>query len=189
MRVLGTIAYWANATCEVYFDDVRLGPEALLGKQDNGWAQIVSSLDYEKVVIAAASVGLAQAALDDAVQYANERHAFGGPIGRFQAIQHPLALSDVEVQAARLLTYQAAWTANHADRFTVEATRANYYATEVAERVTDRGMRVMAGYGVTTDFDMQRYMRDARVVLFGPITNEMALNVIGQHGLGLPRSY
>lgn len=189
IRELSTIAYWSTATCEVAFDDVHLGPDAVLGEVDRGWEQIVHSLDMEKVLIAAAGVGLGQAALDDATSYARQRHAFGRPIGAFQAIQHNLARSSAEIDAARLLTYKAAWLADRGGRFTVEATRAKWMATEACQAATDRGMRTLAGYGVTADFDMQRYFRDARVLMFGPITNEMALNIIGEHGLGLPRSY
>jgi acyl-CoA dehydrogenase len=189
VRELGTIAYWSTPTCEVAFNDVELGPETVLGTRDGGWKQIVHSLDYEKILIAASGVGLAQSALDDATLYAKQRHAFGKPIGAFQAIQHYLAKSDIEIEAARLLTYKAAWLAGREARFTVEATRAKFAATEAAQSITDKGLRVLGGYGVTTDFDLQRYFRDARVLLFGPITNEMALNIIGEHALGLPRSY
>lgn len=189
VRRLGTIAYHSTATCEVHFDDVELPAGALLGERDQGWRQIVHSLDYEKVVIAASAIGLGRAALEDATAYAKERHAFGGAIGRFQAIQHYLAECEIRLEAARLLTYKAAWAAGRDRRFTVEATRAKWAATEACAHTTERGMRILAGYGVTTDFDMQRYFRDARVVMFGPITNEMALNIVGEHGLGLPRSY
>lgn len=189
VRRLGTMAYHSTATCEVVFDDVELAPDALLGERDGGWRQIVHSLDYEKVVIAASAVGLGRAALEDASAYAKERSAFGGPIGRFQAIQHYLAECEIRIEAARLLTYKAAWAAGRGGRFTVEATRAKWAATEACAQTTERGMRVLAGYGVTTDFDMQRYFRDARVIMFGPITNEMALNIVGEQALGLPRSY
>ena len=189
VRRLSTMAYHSTATCEVHFEDVELAPEALLGERDGGWRQIVHSLDYEKVVIAASAVGLGRAALEDATAYARERHAFGGTIGRFQAIQHGLAACEIQLEAARLLTYKAAWAAERGRRFTVEATRAKWAATEACFRTAEQGMRVLAGYGVTTDFDMQRYFRDARVILFGPITNEMALNIVGEQGLGLERSY
>ena len=189
INVLSTIAYHSTATCEVHFEDVELEPGDVLGDVDAGWGQIVQSLDYEKVVIAAAGVGLARAALTDATAYAKERNAFGGPIGRFQAIQHQLARCEVQIEAARLLTYRAAWAAGQGRRFTVEATRAKLAATEACVSTTDAGMRILAGYGVTTEFDMQRYFRDARVILFGPITNEMGLNIIGEQALGLPRSY
>lgn len=186
---LATIAYQSTATCEVFFEDVALPDSAVIGDVDAGWRQIVGSLDMEKVVIAASGVGLAAAALADGTEYATQRTAFGGAIGRFQAIQHELARRDIEVEAARLLTYRAAWAADRGARFTVEATRAKVAATEAAVASTDTGMRVLAGYGVMSEFDMQRYFRDARVILFGPITNEMGLNIVGEQALGLPRSY
>jgi acyl-CoA dehydrogenase len=186
---LATIAYHSTATCEVFFEDVALPETSVIGDLDAGWRQIVGSLDMEKVVIAASAVGLARAALEDATQYAKQRTAFGGPIGRFQAIQHELARCEMQLEAARLLTYRAAWAAGRGGRFTVEATRAKVAATEAAVATTDCGMRVLAGYGVMSEFDMQRYFRDARVILFGPITNEMGLNILGEQALGLPRSY
>jgi acyl-CoA dehydrogenase len=186
---LSTMAYHSTATCEVFFEDVVLAGATVIGDLDAGWRQIVGSLDMEKVVIAASAVGLARAALRDATAYAKQRTAFGGPIGRFQAIQHALARCEIQIEAARLLTYRAAWAAGRGGRFTVEATRAKVAATEAAVAATDCGMRILAGYGVTTEFAMQRYFRDARVILFGPITNEMGLNILGEQALGLPRSY
>jgi len=177
---------------EVVYEDVKVHKSQILGERGKGWYQIIATLNNERIVCAAICLGLARAALDDAVQYAKEREAFGKPIGQYQAIQHPLAESATELEAARLITYKAAWMQSKNPQSTqtgVIATMAKYYASEIAQKATDRGMRVLAGYGFTEEYDMQRYFRNIRQLIFAPITNEMSKNFIGQVMLGLPKSY
>jgi acyl-CoA dehydrogenase len=177
---------------EVVYEDVKVHKSQILGARGKGWYQLVGTLNNERIVCAAITLGLAKAALDDATQYAKEREAFGKPIGAFQAIQHPLAEVASEIEAARLVTYKAAWMqAKDPDNIQtgVICTMAKYLASEVAFRAADRGMRVLAGYGFTEEYDMQRYYRNCRQLIFAPITNEMSKNFIGQVLLGLPKSY
>jgi acyl-CoA dehydrogenase len=177
---------------EVVYEDVKVHKSQILGERGKGWYQIIATLNNERIVCAAICLGLARAALDDAVQYAKEREAFGKPIGQYQAIQHPLAESATELEAARLITYKAAWMQSKDPQSTqtgVIATMAKYYASEIAQKATDRGMRVLAGYGFTEEYDMQRYFRNIRQLIFAPITNEMSKNFLGQVMLGLPKSY
>jgi acyl-CoA dehydrogenase len=177
---------------EVVYEDVKVHKSQILGERGKGWYQIIATLNNERIVCAAICLGLARAALDDAVQYAKEREAFGKPIGQYQAIQHPLAESATELEAARLITYKAAWMQSKNPQSTqtgVIATMAKYYASEIAQKATDRGMRVLAGYGFTEEYDMQRYFRNIRQLIFAPITNEMSKNFLGQVMLGLPKSY
>ena len=177
---------------EVVYEDVKVHKSEILGQRGKGWYQIVGTLNNERIVCAAITLGLAKAALDDAVQYAKEREAFGKPIGQFQAIQHPLADTAMELELAKLITYKAAWMQARDPQnlqTAVICTMAKYWASEVSQKATDRGMRVLAGYGFTEEYDMQRYFRNCRQLIFAPITNEMSKNFLGQVMLGLPKSY
>jgi alkylation response protein AidB-like acyl-CoA dehydrogenase len=174
---------------EVSYKDVRVPKSSIVGTEGRGWHAIIDTLNNERIFVAAVCVGLGQGALDDAVQYAKERAAFGRPIGQFQAVQHPLADSLTEIEMARLMTYKASWMQDQGQDCSLPASMAKYFASEAAFRTTDRGMRVLAGYGFAMEYHMQRYYRDIRQLIFAPITNEMGKNYIAQVGLGLPKSY
>lgn len=174
---------------EVLYDNVRVPASAIVGQEGSGWKTILDTLNNERIFIAAVCVGLGQGALDDAVQYAKERSAFDKSIGAFQAIQHPLADRLTEIELARLITYKAAWMQDQGKDCSLEAAMAKLHASESAFRTTDTGMRVLAGFGFTMEYNMQRYYRDIRQLIFAPITNEMSRNFIAQVGCGLPRSY
>ncbi len=176
------------STCEVFFRDVEIPVDAIVGERDRVWYQLVKTLNHERITVAANALGNAQAAYDDAMRYALERTAFGRSIGAFQAIQHKLVDSAVEIEMARLLMYKAAVTFEQGQSAFVEAAAAKMIASEVAFRVASRGMDIFAGHGFTMESDMQRHFRDSRQLILGPITNEMARNVIAVE-LGLPRSY
>lgn len=173
----------------VFYEDMRVPKSAVIGEIGMGWRAILDTLNNERIFVAAVCTGLGQGAYEDAVDYARERKAFGRPVGQFQAIQHPLAETLVELDLARYATYRAAWMSDTGRDCSVQATSAKLYASEAAFRATDRGMRVMAGAGFMREYHMQRYYRDIRQLMFAPITNEMCKNFIGQVGCGLPRSY
>jgi acyl-CoA dehydrogenase len=174
---------------EVVYEDVRVPGDSMIGERGRGWHGFLATLNNERIFIGAVCLGLAQGAFEAANQYAKERIAFGRPIGQFQAVQHQLADTLMEIELARLITYKAAWKASRGLECSLEAAMSKYYASETAFRATDRGMRVMAGYGFTMEYHMQRYYRDVRQFIFAPITNEMNRNFIGQVGCGLPKSY
>ncbi len=174
---------------EVVYRDVRVPKSSIVGQPERGWHAILDTLNNERIFIAATCVGLGQAAFEDANQYAKERYAYGRPIGQFQAVQHQLADSLTEIELARLMTYKAAWMQDKGQDCALQAAMAKYFASETAFRATDRGMRVLAGYGFTMEYHMQRYYRDIRQLIFAPITNEMNKNFIAQVGCGLPKSY
>jgi len=172
----------------VFFDDVRVPRENLIGELDNGFKQLLGTLNTHRISCAAQCLGIGQAALDFAVEYAKQRFAFGKPIGQFQAIQHYLARSTLSIQQARLLTYKAAWLMTQGKPCGLEAGMAKVAASEAAEYITRVGMSIMGGHGYVMEHEMQRHFREARVLMFAPVANEMALNEIGE-SLGLPRSY
>ena len=126
--------------------------------------------------------------IERVVKYAKEREAFGGPIGRFQAIQHHIANMEIERRAARLLTYHAAELAVADEDFMMDATIAKTFASEACSRAADLGIQVLGGAGYMSDFHIERFWRDTRIMRIGPITNEMARNYVAE-SLGLPRSW
>ena len=185
MRTLGLNAVGSN---EIFMSDVRVPVTNILGELNRGWYHIIDTLNNERIEIAAVCLGLAQAALDDAVAYSKERQAFGKSIGQFQAIQHQIADSYVDIELAQMMVYKAAWLHTCGHPAATEAAMAKLVASEAAMRVVSRGMEILAGFGYTMESDMQRHWRDARLFTFAPISNEMVRNFIGQ-SLGLPRSY
>jgi alkylation response protein AidB-like acyl-CoA dehydrogenase len=180
MRSLGS--------CEVVLNDVFVPEHEVLGEVDQGWRQVTSSLNAERIMVAAMCTGILRGVLEDAVAYAGQREAFGRPIGAMQAIQHGIADIAMRTETARLLTYHAAVLEQRGRPSGVAATTAKCLTSEWAVESADFGIQVLGGYGYAQETDMQRYWRDARLYRIGPISNEMARNYIGE-SLGLPRSF
>jgi acyl-CoA dehydrogenase len=176
-------------TFQVFYDSVRVGPEALLGEEGRGFHQLLATLNNERVGIAAMCVGLGQAALDEAVAYAQRREAFGRPIAELQALQHYAAECAAQIESARLQTWRAAWLESCGRARGVEATMAKMVAADAAVHAADRAMQICGGMGLTNDMNLLRYWRAARVFQVGPITQEQCKNVIAERLLGMPRSY
>ena len=176
---------------ELWFEDLRVPAERLVGEEGNGFYQVLDGLNEERLVIAAECIGLGELALERGVDYANEREVFGRPIGQNQAIQHPLARAFAQIQAAKQLTYSAADVVD-SERGTAVGARANtakYLASEAAFAAADAAVQTHGGFGVATEYDVERYFREARLTRLVPITQELALNYLGENVLGLPRSY
>jgi acyl-CoA dehydrogenase len=176
-------------TNAVFYDDVRLPADAVLGEEGRGFYQLLATLNNERLLGGAAALGLGTAAWEAALAYARQRTAFGKPIGQMQAIQHYLAAMATELDAARLMVYRAAWLQSQDRRCGVEATMAKMYAADVAVRACDRAIQIHGGMGLSEECDVQRYWRLARLWQIGPITNEQCLNTIAELHCELPRSY
>jgi acyl-CoA dehydrogenase len=188
VRRLELMGMRAACTCEVFLDGARAPADAVVGERGRGWQTLLRTLDEERILCAAMYVGITSAALEQALQYARDRQAFGRPIGAFQAVQHPLADTATELEQIRLLTAKAAWLQSNGRDCATEAAMAKLAATETAIRATDRCMRVLGGYGMVELTAMERLFRDARLGPFSPISNEMVRNLVGER-LGLARSY
>ncbi len=188
IRRLKKLGIRATGTNEIFFTDVEVPLENLMGVENEGWSQVVRTLNNERVSLAALSVGIGQAAFDYALNYAMEREAFSRPIGQFQTIQGYLAEAVTELEMARLLTYKAAWLQSKGEKCAKESAMAKLAASEIGFRIALKGMRILGGYGYMMEYDMQRFFRDAELFLVTPISNEMAKNFIAME-LGLPRSY
>ncbi|MCP4423957.1 MAG: acyl-CoA dehydrogenase, partial [Chloroflexi bacterium] len=170
-----------SPTHAVTLDEVRVPLENLLGPEGRGLHQTLETLDHGRISIGALSVGLAQAAFEAAVQYAHERETFGKPIAHHQAVQWMLADAAAEIQAARLMVYWAAWLKSNGGRFTKEAAMAKLFATEVGERVCRNAIQVHGGYGYSSEFEVERMYRDARLMTIGEGTSEIQRLVIARH--------
>jgi acyl-CoA dehydrogenase len=175
-------------TNAAYYEDVFVPEDRLLGELDRGFYGLLGMLNNERIGIGAMCVGWGQAALDQARAYALEREAFGGVIGRFQAVQHHLARMYLLVEQARGMVYRAAWMQSEGRPCGLEATAAKAVAAENIFEACDLGMQVMGGIGYTTECDINRYWRRVRLFRLAPISNEMALNSIAEW-LGMPRSF
>jgi alkylation response protein AidB-like acyl-CoA dehydrogenase len=176
------------SACEIFFDNATVPAKNMLGELHSGWYVLLKTLNHERIVVAALTNGIGQAALEDMVAYAKKREAFGRPIGQYQAIQHKIADTALELELAKLITYKAVWLLETGKPCHMEAAMAKLYSSEMAFKAATRGLDVLGGYGVTVDYDMQRYFRDSRQCTFSPISNEMVRNFIAEQ-FGLPRSY
>lgn len=189
VKPIDKLALRSVSACEVFYDNVKTPKSTLLGKEGQGWYQLVSTLNNERIGVAAMATGMASGILEIAVKYAKERKAFGKPIGQFQAIQHKLAERAIELEAARGLLYKAAWLQSAGKRCDIEANMAKYFASTVGFDIVSTAITVMGGYGITEEYDVARHLHIAKGFTFAPISNEMCLNYIGMVGLGLPRCY
>ena len=160
----------------------------VIGEVDRGWYHILTTLNNERILVAALGTGVLRGVMEDAIAYAKERRAFGHAIGDFQIIQHWIAEMAMKLAQAELLTYKAAWLYDNGHDAAVESSMAKAVASEYATWAADRGIQILGGMGYSAEFDMQRYWRDVRLYQIGPVTNEMVRNIIAQ-SLGLERSW
>ena len=165
------------------FEDVRVPFGNLIGEEGKGLQQTLATLDGGRIGIGALSIGLAQAALEYAVNYARERQAFGKPIAEQQAIQWMLADAATEIEAARTLLYKAAWLKEQGRPYNKEAAMAKMFATEMAERVCRDAIQAHGGYGYSSEYPVERIYRDARLMTIGEGTSEIQRLVIARHVL------
>lgn len=176
------------SACEVFFDDVKVPAANMMGELHGGWYALTKTLNHERIGVASLTNGIGQAAFEDMVEYAKQREAFGRPIGQYQAIQHKVAETAMELEFSKLITYKAAWLLEQGKPCHLEASMAKLVSSEMAFKAATRGLDILGGYGVSMEYDMQRYFRDSRQCTFSPISNEMVRNSIAEY-YGLPRSY
>ncbi|MEO4052276.1 acyl-CoA dehydrogenase family protein [Solibacillus sp. CAU 1738] len=171
----------ASNTTELILENVEVPEENLLGVRGNGFKQFLTTLDGGRIGIAAMAVGIAQGAMDKALQYAKERKQFGHPLAHFQAIQFKLADMAVKIDIARNYVYKAAWLKDQGRAFSKEAAIAKYYASEMAMEVCDEAIQIHGGYGYMREYEVERYMRDAKLLEIGEGTSEIQKLVIARY--------
>jgi acyl-CoA dehydrogenase len=174
---------------QVFFDDVDLGPENVLGEVGRGFQILFEALNPERILGGAVCTGIGRYALEKAVAYANERTVFNGPIGAYQALQHPLARARTEVDMASLMARKAAWLFDNGLPCGAEANMAKLAASEAGVHAVDASLQCFGGNGFTQEYGIFDLYPLVRLTKTAPINNEMILNYIAEHVLGLPRSY
>jgi len=173
----------------LYFDNVEIPKEALIGEEGQGFKYLLQGLNPERVLFAVESIGLGFAALERATTYAKERVVFGRPIGQNQGVAHPLAKCWAELSAAELLAYKAARLYDEGKECGAEANAAKYLGAEYGFNACEASVLAHGGMGYAKEYDVERYMREAMIARIAPVSREMILNFISERVLGLPKSY
>jgi len=186
-RDLDKLGYRGLDTCEIFFDNLRVPEENVIGgSEGKGFSQVMSGLETGRINVAARAVGVAQAAFDAAIKYSQQRYSFGSPLSDTQIIQTKLADMATKIQAARLLTYDAAEKKDRGERSDAESGMAKLYASEICQEVAMDAMRIHGGYGFIKDLPVERYYRDAPLMIIGEGTNEILKIVIARQLLKRP---
>ena len=183
-KKLRKLGHHTSETAVLAFENMRVPADALLGGTEGGFAQVTGTLEGGRITHAARSVGVSQAALDVALKYAGEREQFGQKIGKFQAIKFKLARMAMEVETARTMVWRAAWLFDQSVPCMKEAAMAKLFASEAAQHVTWEALQIHGGYGYITEFPVERFFRDARLMTITEGTSEIQLTLIARE-LGL----
>jgi len=186
IRKMGRNAVSSN---ELFIDDLRVPEAHRVGAEGHGFRYILDGLNPERMLVAAEALGLGRAALRRAVRYGNERVVFGRPIGMNQGLQFPLADSLARLDAAELALRKATWLYDNGKPCGREANTAKYLCADAGFDAADRALQVHGGMGYSEEYHVARYFREARLLKIAPLSQEMVLNYLGEHVLGLPRSY
>ena len=184
-RIEAKMGLHASATGELLLEGCRVPAANLLGERGGGWKLFLRTLDGGRISIAAMALGLAQAALDASVAYARVRRQFGRVIGTFEGVGFKVADMATEIEAARSLVYRAAWLKDRGREYGLAGAQAKLFASEVANRATDRAIQIHGGYGYVEEYGVERYHRDAKLTEIGEGTSEIQRLVIARHVLGL----
>ena len=179
----------AVVSCEVRYDGLRVPASRLIGKEGEGFRYILDGLNPERILIAAEALGIGRAAVNRAVKYANNRVVFDRPIGQNQGVAFPLAEAHMKLHAAELLVRKASWQYDHDIPCAEAANTAKFLAAEAGFFATDRAMQTHGGFGYASEYHVERYWREARLMQIAPVSQEMVLNFISNKTLGLPKSY
>ncbi len=179
----------AVSTCEVVYEDLPVALSDRIGEEGRGFYHLLDGLNAERILVAAEAIGIGRAALRRAVNYASEREVFGRAIGKNQGIAFPLAEARTRLEAAALMVAKAAWLLDHDHPCGKEANMAKWLAAEAGFSAADVALQTHGGYGYAREYHVERYWREARLMKLAPITQEMILNYVAEHVLGLPRSY
>jgi len=184
VRKIDTLGHRAIGTTQVFYNDVEVPAEMVIGEVDQGWKTADACLWYERLCLSAARTGAAQAAFQLALDYAKTREQFGRPIGKFQAISHKLADMKMMIEISRLLFYRFAWAVDEGKATRHDAAILKLYTSEAYKAVSDMGLQIFGGYGYCMEYPIQRFFRDARLAVIGAGSSEIQRNIIAR-SLGL----
>lgn len=189
IRPIDKLGRNAVVSCEVRYDDLFVAEEDRVGDEGRGFHYLLDGLNPERILVASEALGIGRAAIRKAVQYANDRVVFGRPIGMNQGIAFPLAQSHAALHAAELIVREASWRYDQGLPCAEHANTAKLLAAEAAFDAADRALQTHGGMGYAKEYDVERYWREARLMKIAPVSQEMVLNYLAEHVLGLPRSY
>lgn len=189
IRPIAKMGRNAVTSNELFIDDLHIPVEDRVGEEGKGFRYILDGLNPERMLVAAEALGIGRAALRRAVQYGKEREVFGRPIGMNQGIQFPLADSLARLDAAELVLRKATWLYDNGRPCAKEANMAKYLCADAGFETADRALQTHGGMGYSEEYHVARYFREARLTRIAPLSQEMVLNYLGEHVLGLPRSY
>ena len=176
-------------TCEVFIDNLKLAPDTLIGEEGRGFKYILDGMNAERILIASESIGDAKFFIKKSIDYANERVVFGAPIGKNQGVQFPIARAYAEAQAAELMVRKAAAMFDQGVDCGAEANMAKMLASEAAWKAAEACMQTHGGFAFAKEYGIERKWRETRLYQIAPISTNMILGYLGQHVLGMPRSY
>jgi acyl-CoA dehydrogenase len=176
-------------TNQLFFRDVRVPVENLIGEEGKGFRYILNGMNAERILVASESIGDGRWFVDRASEYATERVVFGRPIGTNQSIQFPIARTYASVEAASMIRYKAASLFDHGEQCGAEANMAKLLAAEASWESANAAMQTFGGYGFRVDYGIERKFRESRLNMVAPVSNNLVLSYIGQHVLNMPRSY
>ena len=179
----------AVASCEVRYDDLPVPVSERVGDEGAGFRYLLDGLNPERILVASEALGIGRVALQRAVAYGNERVVFGRPIGKNQGIAFPLAEAHARLHAAELAIREASWRYDEGLPCGEQANIAKYLAADAGHFAADRALQTFGGFGYAKEYDVERYWRESRLMKIAPISQEMILNYVAEHVLGLPRSY
>jgi acyl-CoA dehydrogenase len=189
LRAIPKLGRNAVASYEVFIDDLRVPESALIGEEGKGFSYLLDGLNPERILLAHESLGIGRAALRRATRYANERIVFDRPIGMNQGVAFPLAEALMRLDAAELTARHAAWRYDNGLSCAREANTAKYLCAEAGFQAADQAIQTHGGMGYAKEYHVERYFREARLMRLAPVSQEMVLNHVSQHVLGLPKSY
>lgn len=179
----------AVVSCEVSFDDLHVPVSDRVGEEGKGFAYLLDGLNPERILVASEALGIGRAALAKAVSYANDRVVYGHPIGKNQGIAFPLAECHMRLRAAELVIREASWRYDNGLPCGEQANMAKWLAAEAGFQTADQAVQTHGGFGYAKEYDVERYWRESRLMRLAPIPQEMIMNYVAEHVLGLPRSY
>jgi acyl-CoA dehydrogenase len=178
-----------HSTTELFFDDLRVPAENLVGEEGKGFTYLIDGLNAERILIAAECVGDGRWFIEKAARYACERVVFGRPIGQNQGVQFPIAAAHVKIEAANLMKNRAAELFDEGRRCGPEANMAKYLAADASWEAANVAVQTFGGFGFAEEYDVERKFRETRLYQVAPISTNLVLSYIAEHVLGLPRSY
>lgn len=189
IRPIDKLGRNAVASCEVRYDDLRVPVTDRVGEEGKGFRYLLDGINPERILVAAEALGIGKLAVRTAVAYAKERRVFGRPIGQNQGLAFPLADAHMRLRAAELAVREASWRYDHGLPSGEAANTAKYLAADAAHFAADRAMQTLGGFGYANEYNVGRYWVESRMLKIAPISQEMVLAYVGEHVLGLPRSY